>query len=61
MKGKAAYPIAQCNNSYIFPGIGLGNPYQARRESEPGADGCQRARRSFSPLVSNGGDPVLPG
>ena len=23
VKGKQ-YPIAQCNNSYIFPGIGLG-------------------------------------
>ncbi len=33
VKGKQ-YPIAQCNNSYIFPGIGLGVTPPARRGSQ---------------------------
>lgn len=42
VKGKQ-YPIAQCNNSYIFPGIGLGVIASgASRSHRRDADGCQR-------------------
>ncbi|PSC95251.1 NAD-dependent malic enzyme, partial [Klebsiella pneumoniae] len=47
VKGKQ-YPIAQCNNSYIFPGIGLGVIASARRGSQTTrvSRDCSRKRLS---------------
>ncbi|MFK5923565.1 MAG: NAD-dependent malic enzyme [Verrucomicrobiota bacterium] len=59
-KGKT-YPIAQCNNSYIFPGIGLGIIASgARRVSEEMFITASEALAEFSPLVRGEGDFLLP-
>jgi malate dehydrogenase (oxaloacetate-decarboxylating) len=55
------YPIAQCNNSYIFPGIGLG--VVAANISRITDDMLQVASETLaaaSPLANNESDELLP-
>ncbi|MCM2680244.1 NAD-dependent malic enzyme [Echinimonas agarilytica] len=53
--------IAQCNNSYIFPGIGLGVlAAGANRVTENMLMASSRALAECSPLALNGEGPLLP-
>ncbi len=55
------YPIAQCNNSYIFPGIGLGVlAVNARRVTDEMLMESSRALAECSPLAINGHGALLP-
>ncbi len=55
------YPIAQCNNSYIFPGIGLGVlSVNARRVTNEMLMESSRALAECSPLAIHGHGPLLP-
>lgn len=55
------YPIAQCNNSYIFPGIGLGVlAARARRVTDEMLMESSRALAECSPLAINGSGALLP-
>lgn len=55
------YPIAQCNNSYIFPGIGLGVlAVNARRVTDEMLMESSRALANCSPLALNGHGALLP-
>ncbi|KDM91478.1 NAD-dependent malic enzyme [Photobacterium galatheae] len=55
------YPIAQCNNSYIFPGIGLGVlAVGARRVTDEMLMESSRALAECSPLAINGTGALLP-
>ncbi|MCA2016729.1 NAD-dependent malic enzyme [Vibrio tritonius] len=55
------YPIAQCNNSYIFPGIGLGVlAVGARRVTDEMLMVSSRALAETSPLAINGHGALLP-
>lgn len=55
------YPIAQCNNSYIFPGIGLGVlAVQAKRVTDEMLMESSRALATCSPLAINGQGALLP-
>ncbi|WP_299999766.1 NAD-dependent malic enzyme [uncultured Cedecea sp.] len=54
-------PIAQCNNSYIFPGIGLGVIASgASRITDEMLMAASAALAEHSPLVKNGEGLVLP-
>ncbi|WP_315905436.1 NAD-dependent malic enzyme [Vibrio fluvialis] len=54
-------PIAQCNNSYIFPGIGLGVlAVGAKRVTDDMLMESSRALAECSPLAINGHGPLLP-
>ncbi|KJG11741.1 malate dehydrogenase [Photobacterium kishitanii] len=56
------YPIVQCNNSYIFPGIGLGVlAVNARRVTNEMLMESSRALAECSPLGIHGEGPLLPG
>ncbi|EME1355372.1 NAD-dependent malic enzyme [Klebsiella aerogenes] len=60
VKGKQ-YAIAQCNNSYIFPGIGLGViAAGASRVTDEMLMAASETLANHSPLVNNGEGPVLP-
>ncbi|PSW06310.1 NAD-dependent malic enzyme [Photobacterium lipolyticum] len=55
------FPIAQCNNSYIFPGIGLGVlAVGARRVTDEMLMESSRALAECSPLAINGHGALLP-
>ncbi|NMH60049.1 NAD-dependent malic enzyme [Alteromonas ponticola] len=55
------YPIAQCNNSYIFPGIGLGViASKARLVSDEMLMAASTALADASPLVTHGEGSLLP-
>jgi malate dehydrogenase (oxaloacetate-decarboxylating) len=55
------YPIAQCNNSYIFPGVGLGViASRANRITENMLMVSSHALAECSPRVKTGADELLP-
>lgn len=55
------HSIAQCNNSYIFPGIGLGVvAAKSRRVTEQMFMAASEALASCSPLVTGEGPDLLP-
>ncbi|ODS22745.1 NAD-dependent malic enzyme [Candidatus Endobugula sertula] len=55
------YPIAQCNNSYIFPGIGLGVvASNANRVTDNMLMASSHALADCSPRVLGTGDHLLP-
>lgn len=59
-QGKS-YPIAQCNNSYIFPGIGLGViASKASLISDEMLMAASNALASASPLANTGTGELLP-
>lgn len=54
-------PIAQCNNSYIFPGIGLGVlAAGAKRVTDAMLMAASRALADCSPLATDGHGALLP-
>lgn len=55
------WPVAQCNNSYIFPGIGLGVIASgASRITDDMLMSASETLAKYSPLVINGEGLVLP-
>ncbi|MBZ9610882.1 NAD-dependent malic enzyme [Rheinheimera maricola] len=55
------YPIAQCNNSYIFPGIGLGVlACKARLISDEMLGSASKTLSEASPLANTGQGGLLP-
>lgn len=55
------YPVAQCNNSYIFPGMGLGVlASNAKRITESMLMVASHALAECSPLVQEGKGALLP-
>ncbi|MES4612183.1 MAG: NAD-dependent malic enzyme [Ewingella sp.] len=58
---ETVYPIAQCNNSYIFPGIGLGVVASgATRVTDEMLMAASRALAECSPLATDGVGSLLP-
>lgn len=59
--GGGDYEIAQCNNSYIFPGVGLGViASHAERITDNMMLAASRALADQSPLANTGEGPLLP-
>ena len=59
--GEEQRPIAQCNNAYIFPGIGLGViAARATRVTDEMLMAASRALAENSPLAINGEGALLP-
>ncbi len=60
-RGDRVIDIAQCNNSYIFPGVGLGVIVaKATRVTDNMMMAASRALASASPLASTGTGALLP-
>lgn len=56
-----SYPIAQCNNAYIFPGIGLGVvAANANRVTDEMLMSASRALAREAPIVKEGNGALLP-
>jgi len=56
------YPIAQCNNAYIFPGVGLGViAAGASRITDEMLMAASETLAEHSPLRTNDNGMVLPG
>lgn len=56
------HAIAQCNNSYIFPGVGLGViASRSRRVTEKMFMVASEALAACSPIVKGSGNDLLPG
>lgn len=56
-----SYPIAQCNNAYIFPGIGLGVvAAKATRVTDDMLMSASRALAREAPIVKEGKGALLP-
>ncbi|MGF1767201.1 NAD-dependent malic enzyme [Enterovibrio makurazakiensis] len=61
LDGGKTFTIAQCNNSYIFPGIGLGVlATEAKRVTDEMLMESSRALAECSPLAKFGRGPLLP-
>ncbi|MDD1780644.1 NAD-dependent malic enzyme [Enterovibrio sp. ZSDZ35] len=61
LDGGKTFTIAQCNNSYIFPGIGLGVlAVEAKRVTNEMLMESSRALAECSPLAKFGRGPLLP-
>jgi len=59
--GDRRYPVAQCNNSYIFPGLGLGVlAVKAQRVSDAMFMAAARALAGCSPARDDPAGPLLP-
>lgn len=59
--GGRRFPVAQCNNSYIFPGLGLGIlASRARRVSDAMFMAAARALAGCSPASRDPATPLLP-
>lgn len=59
--GSRHFEIAQCNNSYIFPGLGLGViSAKARRITDTMMMAASRALANTSPIVKDGSGALLP-
>ena len=59
--GSRHFEIAQCNNSYIFPGLGLGViSAKAKRITDNMMTAASRALADSSPTLSDPNGPLLP-
>jgi malate dehydrogenase (oxaloacetate-decarboxylating) len=59
--GGRTIPIAQCNNVYIFPAVGLGVvAARARRVTDSMMQAAARALAEYSPALANPEGPLLP-
>ena len=59
--GGRTYPISQCNNTYVFPAVGLGAlAAGARRISDEMLRACARGLADSSPATSEDGGRLLP-
>ena len=59
--GDKVFPIAQCNNSYIFPGIGLGVlAVRARKVTDLMLMAASEALADLSPMAQNNSGGLLP-
>ena len=59
--GNRHFEIAQCNNSYIFPGLGLGViSAKAKRITDNMMTAASRALADSSPTLKNANGPLLP-
>ena len=56
-----AYPVPQCNNSYVFPGLGLGVlAVESSRVSDQMLAQASQTLAELSPLAQDGAGGLLP-